>query len=262
MLTTILLVLGAVALLVVAPRLTRATPAVAAPVDAPPPEPIDLARVPSAARPHRRDAFVPRVAEGDAPGSSGYSGVPALRPGEPWPACARCGGLLQLMVQLRAAHLPPEAAARLDGGILQLFHCTRECTEPTLRLLGADEAVADAPAMPAGMYPPRRITGWTRVDDFPDAQELEAMGTTLEVPIWEAYDDQDLPHSGDKLLGWPAWVQGVDYASCPRCGTRMEQLFQLGPECNLPWMYGDMGTCHVLQCPTHHDALSLTCACS
>lgn len=203
MLTAILIFAACLALAVVGRRVLRAPAPVAAPIDATPPEPVDVARIPAAARAQRRDAFIPQVAEGDAPGASGFAVVPALRAGE---------------------------------------------------------AIAAAPPVPAGMFPPRRITGWARVDDYPDAEELESMGATLEVPTWEAYDGQDLPRGGDKLLGWPAWVQGVDYASCPRCGTRMEQLVQLTSEGNLPWRIGDMGTCHVLQCPAHHDALSFTWA--
>jgi len=33
--------------------------------------------------------------------------------------------------------------------------------------------------------------------------------------------------TGDKLLGWPSWVQGVEYPRCPRCNQQMSFVFQI-----------------------------------
>lgn len=69
------------------------------------------------------------------------------------------------------------------------------------------------------------------------------------------------PLNGEKLLGWPCWVQGPEYPSCPECGERMEMLFQIDSEQNVPWMFGDMGIAHITQCPRHRGQLAFGWAC-
>ncbi len=66
---------------------------------------------------------------------------------------------------------------------------------------------------------------------------------------------------GDTLLGWPHWIQGVEYPECPKCKARMEHVFQIDSEKNLPLMWGDMGIAHVTRCPTHREVLALGWAC-
>ncbi len=68
--------------------------------------------------------------------------------------------------------------------------------------------------------------------------------------------------SGDKLAGWPVWVQGMEHPSCPRCGRRMWLVFQLDSEDHLPFMFGDMGTGHLTQCPEHLEVVAFGWACS
>lgn len=65
----------------------------------------------------------------------------------------------------------------------------------------------------------------------------------------------------DKLGGWPAWVQGVEYPSCPRCGKRMVLVFQVDSEDNVPFMFGDIGCGHVTQCPKHKEVVAFGWAC-
>jgi hypothetical protein len=67
---------------------------------------------------------------------------------------------------------------------------------------------------------------------------------------------------GDKLLGWPHWIQGVEYPECPTCEARMEYVFQIDSEKNLPLMWGDGGIAHVTRCPTHREVFALGWACS
>ena len=55
----------------------------------------------------------------------------------------------------------------------------------------------------------------------------------------------EFPHSGEKLGGWPMWVQSVEYPSCPECGAEMTLLFQIDSERNLPYMFGDVGCGHI-----------------
>lgn len=229
--------------------------------------------------PYRRQAWIPQVAEGDgAPDGSKFSGRPWLHPGEAWPACGNCHRPMQLFVQLDARDLPPEAAPRLDGGIFQLFYCTStgpacevdaEAWAPgarsTLARLVAPDASgggAGAPGPgPEGMFPPGRIVGWTAADDYPNWEELQELGAPITDEEWDELADGDFPRQGEKLLGWPFWVQGVEYPACPECGKTMELLFQVDSERNLPYMFGDAGVGHVTQCPVHRHRLAFGWAC-
>ena len=87
------------------------------------------------------------------------------------------------------------------------------------------------------------------------------VGTALTDEEAEALAEQDFPRSGEKLRGWPAWVQSVEYPSCPECGRRMELLLQIDSEQNLPYMFGDAGIGHITQCPEHRDQLAFGWAC-
>jgi uncharacterized protein YwqG len=66
---------------------------------------------------------------------------------------------------------------------------------------------------------------------------------------------------GDKLGGWPFWVQEVSYPACTQCATPMTLVFQLASEDNLPFMWGDGGTAHITQCPYHQAQLTFDWAC-
>ena len=67
---------------------------------------------------------------------------------------------------------------------------------------------------------------------------------------------------GDKLAGWPNWVQGVEYPRCPRCGRRMIIVFQVASEDNIPFMFGDVGRGHITQCPDYKEVVAFGWACS
>ena len=60
-------------------------------------------------------------------------------------------------------------------------------------------------------------------------------------------DEENQPKQGDKLYGWPGWVQGVEYPSCTKCSKPMELVMQLDSEDNIPFMYGDAGCAHLTQ---------------
>jgi hypothetical protein len=67
---------------------------------------------------------------------------------------------------------------------------------------------------------------------------------------------------GDKVLGWPHWVQGAEYPTCPKCRCRMRYLFQIDSEDHLPITWGDAGILHISQCPSHCDVLTMAWACA
>ena len=225
----------------------------------------------------RRKAWIPDVVDRDGgPADSKFSGQPFLAPGESWPACGNCGHPMQLFVQLNARDLPAEAGQALDRGILQLFYCTSDAphceskceaffpnAKSTLvRLLPAQgPALAVTGESPPGMFPPRRIVSWTEVPDYPNWEELGELGVELSDDELDILDELGVPQSGEKLMGWPAWVQAVEYPLCPDCGRRMEMLFQIDSEENLPYMFGDSGTGHITQCRVHRNRLAFGWAC-
>jgi uncharacterized protein YwqG len=128
----------------------------------------------------------------------------------------------------------------------------------------------------------RTIEGWREVLDYPDPQEhgelgieyeyhsrytrtnvsCRALGIDVRDLEGDAAEAISLAEAGDKLGGWPHWIQGIEYPSCPRCKHRMELVFQLDSEDNLPYMFGDVGIGHITQCPEHPDVLTFAWACS
>jgi uncharacterized protein YwqG len=227
--------------------------------------------------PHRRSTWIPQVEEGaGAPDASRFGGTPWLRPGESWPACFGCGRPMQFFLQLNARDLPQPAAQALEGGMVQFFYCIREdpaCEQDwegwaplskasVIRLIPRDDLGGDAVGAPdAEAFPPRHVTGWTEAADYPNVEETETLGIALSDEETDALYDAEFPHSGEKLLGWPHWVQGIEYPECPACGSRMELLVQVDSDHNIPHMWGDAGVGHITQCPRHRNRLAFGWAC-
>ncbi len=225
----------------------------------------------------RRRTWIPDVVDSDGgPEDSKFSGRACLFPGEAWPACGNCGRPMQLFVQLNARDVPDEASQKLSGGLLQFFYCTSEephceieceayapnAKSTLLRFLSAEKAACtDSAEPPAGMFPSKRIVSWTENFDYPNLEELEDLGVDLSDEEADALAEQDFPRSGEKLLGWPAWVQSVEYPSCLECHRQMELLLQIDSEQNLPYVFGDVGIGHITQCPIHRHQLAFGWAC-
>ena len=66
---------------------------------------------------------------------------------------------------------------------------------------------------------------------------------------------------GEKLLGWPAWVQGVEYPNCQVCNKEMSFIFQVDSSRNFDYDFGDCGCGHITQCKEHKDQLTFGWAC-
>lgn len=116
-------------------------------------------------------------------------------------------------------------------------------------------------ALPENSFPAKLITGWEEIEDYPSAEEGCLMGVKLEDDERDSMYDTGFPRIGDKLAGYPAWVQGVEYPSCPACGEIMRLLFQIDAEDNLPFMFGDVGCGHITQCKNHREQLAFGWAC-
>ena len=80
--------------------------------------------------------------------------------------------------------------------------------------------------------------------------------------LWDELSEAGYPRGGDKLAGYPMWVQGVEYPNCPVCNEQMRLLFQIDSNDNLPYLFGDAGCGHITQCKTHKDQIAFGWACS
>jgi uncharacterized protein YwqG len=223
--------------------------------------------------------------------ASKFAGQPWLAEGEAWPVCPQCQNPMPLFLQLALAHLPDALEQRFGAGLLQLFYCTvcEDGWEPfsesslvrVVHPLGSLQPSA-IPTLP-DTFPAKRIVGWEEITDGPDPTEHEVLGleytydwdagtVRLECPalglVFDEIRNDELAENisvaatGDKLAGWPSWVQGVEYPVCPLCQRQMVLLFQLDSEDHLPYMFGDVGTGHVTQCPEHKEVVAFGWACS
>lgn len=229
--------------------------------------------------PHKRLAWFPNTVEkGATPTSSKFSGIPALSKDEKWPCCSNCNEPMQLFLQLNSQDLPESEQTVFGKGILQVFYCTnrdKECevscdaffpfSKSTLvRVVDYnDEIIASPNKSPVkDAFTERQIIGWESKQDYPNCEEIEDIGVTLTDKQSDLLCDLEYPLSKDKFLGWPCWVQGVEYPDCPECGKPMKLIFQIDSEDNLPYMFGDVGCSHITQCESHKDRLTIAWACS
>jgi len=228
--------------------------------------------------PHLRTAFVPRVEAGPASGPvSKIAGEPWLPEGVAWPTCPNCGKAMQLLLQLDLESLPEGAPGR-GAGLAQLFYCTsseplcevdcqaffpfaRSCVARVVdkRGPGADAAPREVPNALA----PKRIAGWEAEEDLPNGEELGELGVDADYdgPICAALEATERPLAGDKLAGWPCWVQGIEYPACPTCKAPMRLLFQIDSNDRVGWQWGDLGCAHWCQCAAHPEQMAFGWAC-
>ena len=209
--------------------------------------------------------------------NSKFSGIPLLAENEGWPCCGLCQQEMQLFVQLNSSELPVEAQQVFGGGILQVFYCTNdeqgcevECEayfpfakSTLLRVVDPAKVVAKnlvvSPVIDA--FEEKVIIAWHAADDYPNCEELDELGVELSDKEAEMLYEQNFPKTGDKLLGWPAWVQGIEYPECPVCSDSMKFIFQIDSEDNLDYMFGDVGCAHITQCEKHPERLAIAWAC-
>jgi uncharacterized protein YwqG len=209
---------------------------------------------------------------------SKFSGIPYLHEYEEWPVCPNCKKPMQLFVQLNMAELPQEFIKEMQqkSGLLQMFYCINpdsECENDCeayspfalstlVRIVEPDGTGKNAiSSNNEDSYPAKTIVSWEEVKDYPSWEELGEMGVNLTDEEMDDLNDMEITHAGDKLGGWPHWVQGVEYPVCPRCNKQMHLLFQIDSEDNLPHMFGDSGCGHITQCPEHKDVLAFSWAC-
>ncbi|PWQ94580.1 DUF1963 domain-containing protein [Leucothrix arctica] len=228
--------------------------------------------------PYKKETWVPATTKGSTSYlASKFSGIPALLKGEEWPCCGSCKKPMQLFVQLNSNNLPDSVKGIFGDGLLQAFYCTNsedECDEicesyfpfskaTSARLISLDESelVEHTGNLVEETFPEKQITDWEAQDDYPNWEELEDLGVKLTEEHVSVMREMGFPREKDKLLGWPNWIQGVEYPSCPECNKAMKLVFQIDSEDNLPFMFGDAGCAHITQCEEHKEQLTIAWAC-
>lgn len=253
-----------------------------------------LSQLETWARQESRPGWMPDVEDGDVDTvSSKFGGAPALLSNEQVPTCGSCAKPLSLLVQLNLDDLPEEAQALPGQHTLQLFYCTnRDCeggegylpfndVDSRCRVLPTHDLVAQSPG--PDDLPAKQIVSWSPMSDIPHPNEHDALGLhmtydfandqsrivceSIGIDATVPLDDFEIEEigvaaEGDKLRGWPAWIQGREMPHCPTCGVEMEHLFQVDSEVNVDFMFGDAGIGHITQCPTHRDIVGFGWACS
>ena len=239
----------------------------------------DWKKVKSILEPYKKQAWFPQVVERkSSPTSSKFSGIPALSKEESWPCCRNCKEPMQLFLQLNSKDLPESERDIFGQGILQVFYCTnkeKECelnceaffpfSKSTLvRVVDFDGSNILSPenSPVKNAFPEKEIIGWESKDDYPNWEELECLGCGLSDEQSDLLCKLGYPQPKDKLLGWPYWIQGVEYPNCSECGKPMKLIFQIDSEDNLPYMFGDVGCSHITQCDQHKEKLAIAWACS
>ncbi|WP_218827537.1 DUF1963 domain-containing protein [Rubricoccus marinus] len=234
--------------------------------------------IPDVLRPFLRTAWAPLTSAEMGPAdASSFSGLAWIPEGETWPECPNCGRPLQLLAQLNTADLPEPTRAQAGTGLIQAFYCTNADPKCDVDLEGwapFSDAHVVRRVVPSGVpalssppeaipdrFPPRRITGWTAFEEPPLYEEAAVRSVELDDATWDALADDGWPRAGDKLGGWPHWVQSPERPACRRCGREMEVLLQLDSHDHLPIYFGDMGAGHLSVCPEHADVLAFGWAC-
>ena len=239
--------------------------------------------IPPPLRSFKRQAWLPLTSESDGDlVASKFSGRPWLSQTENWPECPNCGKPMQLFVQLNLEELPVALDQQFGRGLLQFFYCTNNdplcevdmaAWEPfsqstlvrIIEPLSPKETVV-VPSELEDYFPARLITGWQVSEDYPSWDESQELGVKLgpveEVREWERLTDEaGVPLAGDKLAGWPYWVQNIEYPHCPVCNEKMRLVFQVDSNGHLPFMFGDVGCGHITQCKTHLEQVAFGWAC-
>jgi uncharacterized protein YwqG len=219
---------------------------------------------------HKRPVWKPVIEKGDGGIlTSKFSGMPWFAKDEDWPRCGQCGEEMNFFLQLSLESLPTETRGNYGEGLLQMFYCTKcDSWEPfspshLLRIIHPENVGDTLVILPNNAFSAKRIIAWEAFNEYPTYAEWDELAVPVQVPdmVAEAVEDI-LAKEKDKLGGWPYWVQGVEYPSCPKCNKQMQLVFQIDSNDNLVFMFGDAGCGHITQCPEHKDVLAFGWACS
>jgi len=245
-------------------------------------------------RAHARTAWKPVVTSDQSTATlSWFGGVPTEGLEREWPTCRECRAPMSFFVQLAFEEFPAESSFPFKDGVLQVFYCsTDDGSCETWAPFSGTHALRVVPSNPnlvslppeIEALPRARVTGWSPFEDSPHPEEHESLGVAfsydfkknrvdvhcqdpvvdltgldIDLNVAEAISSSE---PGDKLGGWPYWVQGAEYPACPNCEEKMQLLLQIDSEDNLKYMFGDVGCAHITYCPKHLDILAFVWACA
>jgi hypothetical protein len=203
-----------------------------------------------------RPAFPVKTKKGDGGAlGSHFGGTPYLASGEKWPCCGNCERPMPLFVQLDLTKLELGPTVK---GLLQFFYCNAldpQCEVDCKSWVQNDKAMllrvvfpdANAPAIKAPKLPSPIVAktieiGSKKADSPTPDDALELFGID---------DAPSKTQAGDKLLGWPAWLQSPEWPTCPDCSKRMDQVIQLESNKGLAFQWGDLGRAYLFLCADH-----------
>ena len=226
----------------------------------------------------KRRAYIPSIQEVEPQHNSNskIGGLPFLRFKDDWPICPSCKTRMQFFMQLDLSKLP----LRASSGLVQLFYCTNEdpfCGDElesylpfskasVCRRIDIDVSSYRGDHDLTKVYNEKQFVGWTTKDDYPDYEEWGSLGINQDIDddVFDLMDErgEGVALEGDKLFGWPHWVQSVEYPYDRQSGKQMDLLFQLDSMVNLPYMFGDAGIGHITVSADNPDELGFGWACS
>ncbi|MFT5833845.1 MAG: hypothetical protein ACI97N_001474 [Cognaticolwellia sp.] len=224
--------------------------------------------------PFKRIAYFPQIeiVKSEFSAVSKFGGFPYLRHEDDWPICPNCQKNQQLFLQLNLVDLPE----RKGEGLIQLFYCTSNlgCESSlggylpfskvsTCRKIKIEGESAIIELEMDSVFEEKRIKDWEAKADYPHREEYLDLEIDLTDEQIEAIEEAEMMMTlhGDKLFGYPFWVQSVEYPQDSNTGETMQLLFQIDSDDNLPYMFGDMGIGHLTQSPSNAEVLGFGWAC-
>lgn len=242
-------------------KLFKSTPLVTAPATSNTVTEEDINHAMQQLEKYKRTAYIPITEEREKQFStlSKIGGLPYLRHAADWPECPNCQRKMALFLQLNSEQLP----IKNHDGILQLFYCINQEKECEIeleaffpfskavvtRMVSPTETLAKVEYQPYEVLKEMVIADWEAKEDYPSFEEFEQLGIEIPDEVFELLEETEFIQTleGDKLLGWPYWIQSEEYPIDEETGQTMELLFQLDSEDNLDYMFGDSGIGHLTQ---------------
>lgn len=219
----------------------------------------------------KRTAFLPKVKSTDNTFSaeSKFGGFPYLRSEDDWPVCPNCERNMQLFLQLELEKLP----IKNQNGLLQMFYCTSfdpfcdsvldggspYSKATRIRIIEVNGKSSVRLPNIEKIHGEMIIETWETKDDYPHWKDYENLGIDIDFND-ELYELMIKRHagltiSGDKLFGWPYWIQWTDDFMDAKTGIQRDYLVQLASEDNIPYSFGDCGIGYLTQDPNNKNDL-------
>jgi len=214
-----------------------------------------------------------------------FGGYPYLRNNKDWPICSKCNNHMQLFSQINMSQIPAKDDTEDyevnnqvgNSTLVQLFLCTNEKSEciydcetwepfskdSVCRTIQTDGPSKEIQPLIEDLFPEKQVLSWQAHKDYPIYEERVLDNLKYEEEVNEMMDERTEFETleGEKLYGWPFWVQGEEYPNDRKSGKQMELLLQLDSERNLPYMLGDSGIGHITISPDNKDEVAFGWAC-